>query len=51
MTLKRSHVIGALGGALTMTAIMAVPAYADTLTDETTNATNEESSQIQLFLL
>ena len=43
MTLKRSHVIGALGGALTMTAIMAVPAYADTLTDETTNATNEES--------
>ena len=35
--------IGALGGALTMTAIMAVPAYADTLTDETTNATNEES--------
>lgn len=43
MTLKRSHVIGALGGALTMTAIIAVPAYADTLTDETTNATNEES--------
>lgn len=43
MTLKRSHVIGALGGALTMTAIMAVPAYADTLTDKTTNATNEES--------
>lgn len=43
MTLKRSHVVGALGGALTMTAIMAVPAYADTLTDETTNATNEES--------
>lgn len=43
MTLKRSHMIGALGGALTMTAIMAVPAYADTLTDETTNATNEES--------
>ena len=43
MTLKRSHVIGALGGALTMTAIMAVPASADTLTDETTNATNEES--------
>lgn len=43
MTLKRSHVIGAIGGALTMTAIMAVPAYADTLTDETTNATNEES--------
>ena len=43
MTLKRSHVIGALGGALTMTAIMAVPAYADTLIDETTNATNEES--------
>lgn len=37
MTLKRSHVIGALGGALTMTAIMAVPAYADTLTDATTN--------------
>ena len=37
MTLKRSHMIGALGGALTMTAIMAVPAYADTLTDATTN--------------
>ena len=37
MTLKRSHVVGALGGALTMTAIMAVPAYADTLTDATTN--------------
>ena len=36
MTLKRSHMIGALGGALTMTAIMAVPAYADTLTDATT---------------
>ena len=43
MTLKRSHVIGALGGALTMTAIMAVPAYADTLTNATSNATNEES--------
>lgn len=37
MTLKRSHMIGVLGGALTMTAIMAVPAYADTLTDATTN--------------
>ena len=43
MTLKRSHMIGALGGALTMTAIMAVPAYADTLTNATSNATNEES--------
>ena len=37
MTFKRRHMIGALGGALTMTAIMAVPAYADTLTDATTN--------------
>ena len=43
MTLKRSHMIGALGGALTMTAIMAVPAYADTLTNATSNATNEDS--------
>ena len=43
MTLKRSHVSGALGGELTMTANMAVPAYEDTLSDETTNATNEES--------
>ncbi len=42
MTLKRSRMIGVLGGAITMTAIMAVPAYADTLTNAE-NDTKEES--------
>ena len=44
MKLKRKHMIGMLGGALTMTAIMTVPAHADTLTDTAkTDATSEES--------
>lgn len=44
MKLKRKHMIGMLGGALTMTAIMTVPAHAETLTDAaTTDATSEES--------
>lgn len=44
MKLKRRHMIGMLGGALTLTAIMTVPAYAETLTDTaTTEATSEES--------
>lgn len=44
MKLKRKHMIGMLGGALTMTAIMTVPAYADTLTDTATADTTSEES-------